>query len=73
MVENASLRFLVISQSSTVNTFFTVCAYPRTLIGRQQRLFILIEVGIFASQAHDDWLQWTAEGGLPFGIMLTTL
>jgi O-antigen ligase len=26
--------------------------------------------GLFVNQAHDDWAQWTAEGGLPFlGIM----
>ncbi len=35
--------------------------------------YATVDVGLFANQAHDDWLQWTAEGGLPFGIMLTTL
>ncbi len=39
-------------------------AYPR---------YALIDVGLFANQAHNDWLQWTAEGGLPFGLMLVTL
>jgi O-antigen ligase len=28
---------------------------------------------LFANQAHNDWLQWTAEGGFPFGVMLATL
>ena len=35
--------------------------------------YALVDVGLFANQAHNDWLQWTAEGGLPFGIILTTL
>ena len=35
--------------------------------------YAIIDVGVFANQAHDDWLQWTAEGGFPFGIMLATL
>jgi O-antigen ligase len=39
-------------------------AYPR---------YALIDLGLIANQAHNDWLQWTAEGGLPFGLMLATL
>ena len=35
--------------------------------------YAVIDIGAFANQAHDDWLQWTAEGGFPFGIMLATL
>ena len=35
--------------------------------------YAIIDVGAFANQAHNDWLQWTAEGGLPLGIMLATL
>jgi O-antigen ligase len=35
--------------------------------------YALVEIGTFANQAHDDWLQWTAEGGFPFGVMITTL
>jgi O-antigen ligase len=35
--------------------------------------FAIIDVGAFANQAHNDWLQWTAEGGFPFGILLATL
>lgn len=35
--------------------------------------YAIIDVGVFANQAHDDWLQWTAEGGFPLGIMLATL
>jgi O-antigen ligase len=33
----------------------------------------IIDTGGFANQAHNDWLQWTAEGGIPLGIMLFTL
>lgn len=35
--------------------------------------YAVVDIGAFANQAHDDWLQWTAEGGFPFGIMLATL
>jgi O-antigen ligase len=38
-------------------------AYPR---------YAIIDIGAFANQAHNDWLQWTAEGGLPFGLVLAT-
>jgi O-antigen ligase len=39
-------------------------AYPR---------YAIIDIGVFANQAHSDWLQWTAEGGLPFAIALLSL
>ena len=39
-------------------------AYPR---------YALMDIGLLANQAHDDWLQWTAEGGIPFGIAMVTL
>jgi hypothetical protein len=39
-------------------------AYPR---------YAILDPGTFANQAHSDWLQWTAEGGIPFGIALATL
>jgi len=40
-------------------------AYPR---------YALIDLGgAFANQAHSDWLQWTAEGGIPLGLALATL
>jgi hypothetical protein len=35
--------------------------------------YAIVDIGAFANQAHDDWLQWTAEGGFPFGIMVGTL
>jgi len=35
--------------------------------------YAVVDVGIFANQAHNDWLQWTAEGGVPLGLVLLTL
>jgi len=35
--------------------------------------YATIDMGTFANQAHDDWLQWTAEGGIPFGIAMATV
>ena len=39
-------------------------AYPR---------YAIIDKGLIANEAHSDWLQWTAEGGIPLGIILVTL
>ena len=39
-------------------------AYPR---------YAIADFGAFANQAHSDWLQWAAEGGIPFALMLATL
>jgi hypothetical protein len=35
--------------------------------------YAIIDTGTFANRAHDDWLEWTAEGGLPFGLAMATL
>jgi O-antigen ligase len=35
--------------------------------------YAIVDFGVFANQAHNDWLQWTAEGGIPFGIVIATL
>ena len=35
--------------------------------------YAIIDIGTFANQAHSDWLEWTAEGGIPLGIVLLTL
>ena len=35
--------------------------------------YAIIDPGTFANRAHDDWLEWTADGGLPFGIAMATL
>lgn len=39
-------------------------AYPR---------YAIVDVGAFANEAHSDWLQWTAEGGLPLGLAMLAL
>jgi hypothetical protein len=31
------------------------------------------DAGLFTNRAHCDWLEWTAEGGFPFGILIATL
>jgi O-antigen ligase len=35
--------------------------------------YAIIDTGKFANRAHSDWLEWTADGGLPFGIAMVTL
>jgi hypothetical protein len=35
--------------------------------------YAIVDIGAFANQAHNDWLQWAAEGGIPFSIMLASL
>lgn len=35
--------------------------------------YAVIDTGTFANRAHNDWLEWTADGGIPFGIAMTTL
>jgi hypothetical protein len=32
--------------------------------------YAAIDRGLFMNQAHDDWVQWAAEGGLPFFLFL---
>jgi O-antigen ligase len=35
--------------------------------------YAIADFGVFANQAHSDWLQWTAEGGIPLGLAMLTL
>lgn len=35
--------------------------------------YAVLDVGLYANQAHCDWLQWTAEGGIPFGLSFVLL
>jgi O-antigen ligase len=35
--------------------------------------YAIVDIGAFANEAHDDWAQWTAEGGIPFGIVMGSL
>jgi O-antigen ligase len=39
-------------------------AYPR---------YALYDDGTFVNQAHNDWAQWTVEGGIPFLVLLVIL
>ncbi|MBZ5723964.1 MAG: O-antigen ligase family protein [Acidobacteriia bacterium] len=47
---------------SGLGTWATV--YPR---------YAIVDLGTFANRAHSDWLQWTAEGGIPLALALLTL
>ncbi len=35
--------------------------------------YAIVDPGTLANQAHDDWLQFAAEGGIPFGVLMLTL
>lgn len=35
--------------------------------------YAIVDAGVYANQAHCDWLQWTAEGGIPFGLAMLLL
>jgi O-antigen ligase len=35
--------------------------------------YAVIDIGAFANQAHNDWLQWTVEGGVVFGLLMLSL
>jgi hypothetical protein len=35
--------------------------------------FATVDAGAIVNQAHCDWLQWTAEGGLPVGVAMLSL
>jgi O-antigen ligase len=35
--------------------------------------FATFDPGVIVNQAHSDWLQWTAEGGLPVGVAMLCL
>jgi O-antigen ligase len=60
----ASLHMIAANPWSGVGLGAWPTAYPR---------YAIVDIGLFAHQAHSDWLQWTAEGGIPFGIALATL
>jgi O-antigen ligase len=35
--------------------------------------YAVMDFGVIANQAHCDWLQWTAEGGIAFGVLMASL
>jgi O-antigen ligase len=69
---------LAVRRELAVSTLDMATSHPwfGTGLGTRSTVYphyAIIDVGAFANQAHNDWLQWTAEGGFPFGIMLATL
>lgn len=69
---------LAVRREFAVSTWHMAMSHPwlGTGLGTWSTVYpayAIVDVGAFANQAHDDWLQWTAEGGFPFGIMLATL
>jgi hypothetical protein len=69
---------LIVRRELAVSTLHMATSHPwfGTGLGTWPAVypqFAIIDVGAFANQAHNDWLQWTAEGGFPFGILLATL
>jgi len=47
---------------------FGLGAWPRVYPA-----FARTDDGLFANQAHDDWAQWAAEGGIPFLLLMLTI
>jgi O-antigen ligase len=37
------------------------------------RMFAHYDDGTYVNRAHDDWLQWAAEGGIPFAALMLAL
>jgi len=35
--------------------------------------YAIYDNGTFANQAHNDWAQWTVEGGLPFLLLMLSI
>jgi O-antigen ligase len=35
--------------------------------------YAIVDTGKFINRAHNDWLEWTADGGIPFGIAMLSL
>jgi hypothetical protein len=35
--------------------------------------FARFDLGLIANEAHDDWAQWAAEGGIPFALLMALL
>ena len=69
---------LAVRRQLAVSTLHMAVAHPwfGTGLGTWPTVYpeyAIIDVGAFANQAHNDWLQWTAEGGFPFGMMLASL
>ncbi len=61
-----------------VSSLHMIAAHPGTGTGlgtwpTAYPAYAITDVGGFANQAHSDWLQWAAEGGLPFAAAMAAL
>lgn len=69
---------LVVRREFALSTAHMIAAHPWYGVGlgawpTAYPRYAILDDGKFANQAHSDWLQWTAEGGIPLGIILATL
>jgi hypothetical protein len=69
---------LLVRRELAVSTLHMAVSHPwfGTGLGTWPTIYphyAIVDIGAFANQAHNDWLQWTAEGGFPFSIMLASL
>jgi O-antigen ligase len=69
---------LAIRRELNISSLHMIAAHPWLGVGlgawpTVYPSYAIVDVGAFANQAHNDWLQWTAEGGIPFGILLATM
>jgi hypothetical protein len=69
---------LAVRRELTISTWHMAVSHPwiGTGLGTWSTVYpayAIVDVGAVVHQAHDDWLQWVAEGGFPFGIMISTL
>jgi O-antigen ligase len=82
-VETASQRFYAEALTAgrvqfAVSTLHMIAARPWTGWGlgcwpATYPAFATFDPGAIVNQAHSDWLQWTAEGGLPVGIAMLSM
>ena len=69
---------MFVRREFAVSTLQMIAAHPWMGIGMGAwptvyPQFAIIDIGLFANQAHSDWLQWTAEGGIIFGVVMASL
>lgn len=68
---------VAVRRELAVSTLHMIAAHPWSGVGlgawpTAYPRYAVLDIGLLANQAHDDWLQWTAEGGIPFGIAMVT-
>ena len=69
---------LVLRREFAISSLHMIAAHPwfGTGLGTWATVYpryAIADFGVFANRAHSDWLQWTAEGGIPFALLLLTL